>query len=201
MRGLLPERDLGEHVEPEEERELDLGREEWGKLEQAQMTGCLPVEDVASGGEGECACLCDRRRCSANVRLVELERGGQLDERRGCVPGGREIIAHVGLTATFPDSARTLEDTVESGADVVGAPLEEVRVQALEPLRRLRRNARGLQCPRMERSSGFEGGACLGRHRPWVPSRFPGKRLAPPTGLPVLGQTRLTPSLRSGSAR
>ena len=98
----------------------------------------LAEKDEASGGEGEGARLGDRRGGAADVGLVELERGRELDDRGGRVPGRREVVADVALATAVADDARPRERRLERRAHLVGATLEEVGVQPLEAVARAR---------------------------------------------------------------
>jgi hypothetical protein len=135
-RGPVPEGYLREHVEAEEQRELDLGGEERRELQQSRMAGGLAVEDVAGGRERQRTGLRDCGGGSANVGFVELERGGELDQRGRRVPGGGEIVSDLGVGAPFANAAGARENTLERRADVLRTALEEVVVNAFEPFGR-----------------------------------------------------------------
>ena len=77
--GAPPERDLGEDVEPEQEVELRLGRQQGRELEKPWVACCLAEEDDSRGGEREGARLGDSSGGPADVGLVQLEGGCELD--------------------------------------------------------------------------------------------------------------------------
>ena len=116
----MPERDVGEHVEREQEAELDLDREDRRQLEEPGARDRLAEEREARGGEG--AGVGDRRRGAADVGVVELERRGELDDRRARVPDRGEAVADVVVREPVPDAAGVGEDAVERRPDLVGAP-------------------------------------------------------------------------------
>ena len=162
-----PERDLGEDVEPDQEVELRLGRQERWELEEPRIACRLAEEDDPSGGEGEGARFGDGRSGTADVGLVQLEGRSELDDRARGVEDRGEVVARLAVAASVPNQPRTREQRVERRLDLVGAAFEEVRVQTLEPLSLLDARARGLDCSaKRERRSGSEVGACLGGHDP-----------------------------------
>ena len=95
-----PERDVGEHVEPEQQAELELDRHERRKLEHARVSDDLAEEDVPRGREGERTGLGDRRAGAAHVGLVELERRAELDDRGRGVPDRCEPVADLVVART-----------------------------------------------------------------------------------------------------
>ena len=86
VRGLCPQGDVREHVEPEQQTELYLDGQERGKLEQPRIPNSFAEKDEASRGEGESAGLGDRGAGTPYVRFVEFERSAQLDDGGGRVP-------------------------------------------------------------------------------------------------------------------
>ena len=129
-----PQRHVREHVEPEQEPELQLDRDERGKLEQTWVPHDLAEQDVPGGGEGQRARFGDRRAGAAHVGFVELEGGAQLDDGCGRVPDRREAVADLVVGVAGVNAARVDEDGLEHGPDLVRAAFEEVRVQPLEAL-------------------------------------------------------------------
>ncbi len=129
-----PERDVAEHVEAEQEPELELDRQERRQLQQARVPDHLTEEDVARGRQGKRARLGDDGAGSAHVGFVELERRAQLDDRRGRVPDRCEAVPDLVVPVTRVDAPRVGEDGLEHRADLVRAALEEVRVEPLEAL-------------------------------------------------------------------
>ena len=99
--------------------------------------GCLDdlaEEHVARGGERQRARLGDGRAGTAHVGLVELERRAQLDDRGRRVPDRREAVSDLVVRVARVHASCVGENGLEHGPDLVGAALEEVRVQALEAL-------------------------------------------------------------------
>ena len=124
---------VAQHVEAEQEAELQLDRHERRKLEQPRASDHLTEEDVASGRQRQRACFGDGRARAADVGLVELERGAQLDDRGGRVPDRRETVADLVVGVAGVDAPRVGENGLEHRPDLVRAAFEEVRVQTLEP--------------------------------------------------------------------
>ena len=101
-----PERDVREHVEPEQEAELELDRDERRELEQPRVPDDLAEEDVARRGERQRARLGDRSAGAAHVGLVELERGAELDDRGRRVPDRGEPVADLVVRVARVDAPR-----------------------------------------------------------------------------------------------
>jgi len=129
--GAPPERDLRENVEADQEIELRLGREERGQLEQPGISGGLAEQHDPGGGQGEGASLGDGRRGAANVSLVQLESGSELDYRSRGIEDGGEIVADIWISAAGSKKSRSRQDRVERGLHGFGAALQEVRMQSL----------------------------------------------------------------------
>ncbi len=104
--GALPERDLGEDVEPEHEVELRLRRQERRELEKPGTACCLTEEDDSGGGEGEGARLGNSRGGTADVGLVQLEGGCELDHCCRCVEDRRKVVACLAVPAPVADQPR-----------------------------------------------------------------------------------------------
>ena len=126
--------DVGEDVEPDQEPELELDGDERRELEEPRASDDLAEEHVARGGQRQRARLRDRCACAPNVGLVQLERGAQLDDRRRGVPDRGEPVADLVVPVARVDAPSVAEDGLEDRPDLVGAPLEEVGVEACEPL-------------------------------------------------------------------
>ena len=133
-RSSSPERHVAEHVQPQQEPELELDRQERRELEQARVPDDLAEEDVARGGQRQRAGLGDRRARAAHVGLVELERRAQLDDRGRRVPDRCEAVADLVVGIARVDTARVGEDRRENRPELVRAAFQEVRVEPLEAL-------------------------------------------------------------------
>ncbi len=115
-----------------QEAQLQLDREQRRKLEQARVPHDLAEENVASGRQRQRAGLGDDRAGSAHVRLVELQRGAELDDRGRRVPDRGEPVADLVVRVTGMDAARVGENGLENRPDLVRAAFEEVGVEPLE---------------------------------------------------------------------
>ena len=89
-------------------------------------------QHVARSGKRQRACLGDCGASAAHVGLVEFERRAQLDDRGCCVPDRCEAVPDLVVCVARVDAPRVGENGLEHGPDLVGAPLEEVRVKAFE---------------------------------------------------------------------
>ena len=127
-----PQRHVAEHIEAEEQSELELdGHERW-QLEQARVSHHLAEEHVSRRCKRQCACLGNGRAGTAYVGLVELQRRAQFDDRGRRVPDRRQAVSDFVVGVACVHASCVGENGLEHGADLVRAPLEEVRVQALE---------------------------------------------------------------------
>ena len=111
-----PERDVAQHVEAEQQPELELDRQERRQLEQARVPDDLAEEDVARGRQGKRAGLGDDGAGSAHVGLVELERSAQLDDRRRRVPDRREAVPDLVVPVARVDAPGVGEDRLRAPA-------------------------------------------------------------------------------------
>ena len=123
-----------EDVEADEQSKLQLDGDERGKLEQTWAADDLAKEHIAGSGQRQRACFRDRGARAPDVGFVELQCCAQLHDRRRRVPDGREPVAHLVVGVARMDAPRVAEHRLEDGADLVGAALEEVRMEPYEAL-------------------------------------------------------------------